>query len=89
VIQQFSIRSGLVKRMRSQTATARLTIFLARRIDSGSLGIVNDKGRYLQEPDTAHLRGPFYDLETPEVAKRSHFQCSPKTSSNLSVILRP
>jgi hypothetical protein len=46
VIQQFSIRSGLVKRMRSQTATARLTIFLARRIDSGSLGIVNDKGRY-------------------------------------------
>ena len=35
--------------------------------------IVNDKGRYLQESDTAHSRGPFYDHETPEVAKRNHW----------------
>jgi hypothetical protein len=50
--------------------------------------IVNDKGRYVQEFDTAHLPGSLYDHETPEVAKRSHFQCSPKTSPNLLVVLR-
>jgi hypothetical protein len=34
--------------------------------------VVNDKGRYLQESDTAHLRGLSYDHETAEVALLPH-----------------
>jgi hypothetical protein len=49
--------------------------------------VASDRGRYLQESETAHLRGPSYDHKTPEVAKRSHFQCSPKTSPNLLIVI--
>ena len=36
--------------------------------------VVNDKGRSLQESDTADLRGAFYEHKTPEAAPSSRLR---------------